>query len=234
MKTYRFQRPRPKADKPQESRAWKILNSSIVIWLLTAALGSVVTFTFTNLQSCLKDADEKATRGNKVFGEILDRRVTIAHAINDSKSIADLSNRLKNIGYLRYEFKDVPIVSLTAELKEFQTITRKLPFAEAWGYLNIAVSGLSEDDLPYLEVFGGGDVSDKTAPFLTKLKEILPKYNIYLNRELAFAKHFAVVPYCTVPDAFASMWRSRDRILEFKEFETPREAPFVPLLPGKN
>ena len=86
MKSLRFKRPRPKTDKPRDSRAWKILNSSIVIWALTAILGSVLTFTFTNLQSCLKDADEKATRGNKVFREILDRRVTIAE--EDARSHA--------------------------------------------------------------------------------------------------------------------------------------------------
>jgi hypothetical protein len=210
-----------------------VLNSSIVIWALTAILGSLVTFTFTNLQSCLKDADEKSTRANKVFGELLDRRAAIVRAIGDSKSISDLSNRLKNVGYIRSEFKDVPMVSLAAEIKEFQLITRRLRFAEALGVSNVLASGLSEDDVQYLEVFGGGDVTGKPESFLTQLKVVVPRYNIYLNRELIFANHFAVVPYCTVANAFSSMWQSRERILEFKEFPTPREAPFVPLLPGK-
>lgn len=230
MKKMRFYRPRP--PKP-ESQVWKIINSSIAIWILTAIVGSLVTFTFTNLQSCLKDADEKATRANKVYGELLDRRMSIIHAINDAKSIGDLSNRLKSVGYIRYEFKDVPIVSLAAELKEFQKITRRLAFAEDLGRYNVRKSGLSEDDMPYLDVFGGGDVSGRPESFLAQLKAFLPKYTTYVNRERTFEEHFQVVPYCPVTGAFAAMWQSRDRILEFKEFDTPREAPFVPLLPSK-
>src|SRR4051794_18324188 len=200
MKNRRFHRPRKEEKKP-ESRAWKVINSSIVIWALTALIGSVVTFTFTNLQSCLKDADEKATRANKVFGEILDRRFATVQAINDAKNIPDLANRLKGIGYIRYEFKDIPVFSLAAELKEFQTITRKLPFAEALGQSHILASGLSEDDIPYLDVFGGADVTGRPEAFLTKLKQILTKYNIYLSRQRIFADHFAVVPYCPVTEA---------------------------------
>lgn len=229
----RFHRPRPPKPAPPESRAWKYLNSSIVIWALTALLGSVVTFTFTNLQSCLKDADEKATRANKVYTELLDRRAAIIRAIDDAKNVPDLSSRLKDVGYIRYEFKDIPIVSLAAEIREFQMITRKLPFAETLGRYNILTSGLSDDDLPYMEVLGGGDVTGRSESYLAKLKKVADKYSIYLGRERIFAEHYAVVPYCPVTDAFASMWRSRDRILEFKEFDTPRDAPFVPLLPGK-
>jgi hypothetical protein len=122
---------------------------------------------------------------------------------------------------------------LAAELKEFQKITRRLPFAEDLGRYNVLSSGISEDDMPYLGIIGGDDVSGRPESFLAKLKEFLPKYEIFVNSELTFAEHYSVVPYCPVTDAFAAMWRSRDRILEFKEFEIPREAPFVPLLPSK-
>jgi hypothetical protein len=121
----------------------EIINSSIVIWALTALVGSFVTFTYTNLQSCLKDADEKATRANSIYAEVLDRRVDILHAINDAKNLPDLSPRLKNLSYIRYDFKDVPLLSLAAEMRQFQTITHKLPFAEELGRTSIEASRLS-------------------------------------------------------------------------------------------
>jgi hypothetical protein len=98
-----------------ESRLWKIVNSSIVLWTLTAVVGSFVTFAFTNLQSCLKDADEKATRANRVYSEILNRRVDFLHAVNDAKSLTDLSARLKGLSYFWYEFKDVQCCRLLSK-----------------------------------------------------------------------------------------------------------------------
>jgi hypothetical protein len=219
-------------DQP-ESRLWKIINSSIVLWALTAIVGSFLTFTFTNLQSCLKDADEKATRSNSVYTEILSRRIDFLHAVNDAKSLPDLSTRLKGLTYFRYEFKDVPMLSLVVEMKEFQTITRKLPFAEELGRSSIDAAGLTEDDVQYIEVLNIGNVDGKPDSFFTGIKSALPRLSSYLNGELSFASNWSVVPYCTIGDAVASMWQSRDRILELKEFIPKREAPFIALPQGK-
>jgi hypothetical protein len=226
----RFYRPRP---QKRESKVWTIINSSIVIWALAAVVGSFVTFTYTNLQSCLKDADEKATRANKVYVELLDRRVDILHAINDAKTISDLSARLKNVSYTRYDFKDVPILSLVAEMKQFQTIIRKLPFAEELGHASIGAAQLTEDDVPYIEILNGGNVEGRSESFFAAIKAALPRLSIYVSNELSFAGNWAIVPYCTVGDAVVSMWKARDRILEFRNFVSPREAPFIALPPGK-
>lgn len=187
----RFYRPRP---PKRESKAWKIINSSIVIWTLTAVVGSFVTFTYTNLQSCLKDADEKATRVNKVYAELLDRRVDVLHAINGAKNISDLYARLKNVSYTRYDFKDVPILSLVAEMKQFQTITRKLPFAEDLGRSSIEASYLTEDDVPYIEILNGGSVDGRPDNFFAAIKAALPRLSTYVSTELSFAGNWAIVP----------------------------------------
>jgi hypothetical protein len=215
------------------SKTWTFINSSIFLWALTAIVGSFVTFTFTNLQSCLKDADEKATRSNRVYTEILNRRIDFLHAVNDAKSLPDLSVRLKGLSYFRYEFKDVPMLSLVVEMKEFQTITRKLPFAEELGRSNIAAAGITEDDVQYIEVLNTGSVDGKPESFFSGIKSALPRLSTYLNGELSFASNWSIVPYCTIGDAVASMWQSRDRILEFKEFVPKREAPFIALPQGK-
>lgn len=222
-----FQRKEP------ENRLWKFLNSSIVIWCLTVIVGSFVTFTYTNLQACLKDADEKATRANRVFAEVLDRRVEILHAINKATNMPDLAKRLKGISYTRHEFRDVSMQSLLADLKDNQTITRKLPFAEEMGRMQLEAAQITEDDLPYIEVLGGRTVDDLPESFLPKLKAVTPKLATWVSGELSFVGNWSIVPYCTVSDAVASLWQSRERILEFKLFIPPREAPFVALPPGQ-
>lgn len=216
-----------------ESRTWTIINSSIFIWVLTAVAGSFVTFTYTNLQSCLKDADEKATRANRVYTEILNRRVDFLHAVNEAKSLPDLSARLKALSYFRYEFKDVPMLSLVTEMKEFQTITRKLPFAEELGQSSIAAAGLTSDDVQYIEVINGGTVDGKPDSFFAGIKSALPRLSTYVSGELSFAGNWSIVPYCTVGDAISSMWSARERTLEFKQFIPSREAPFIELPQGK-
>jgi hypothetical protein len=101
------------------------------------------------------------------------------------------------------------------------------------GRFSIGTSGLTEDDVPYIEALNSGSVDGRPDSFFAGIKSTLPKLSNYVSGELSFASNWSIVPYCTVGDAVSSMWQARDRILEFKEFIPKREAPFIALPPGK-
>lgn len=52
---------------------WDYANSNLIIWLLTAVVGGAITFTYTNQQACLKEADLKLQRIDDSQSEILSR-----------------------------------------------------------------------------------------------------------------------------------------------------------------
>jgi hypothetical protein len=51
----------------------------------------------------------------------------------------------------------------------------------------------------------------------------------HLGNEISFQHNFAVVPYCTIENAFLSLWQSKGKILEIQSFGTTRGAPVVTL-----
>lgn len=160
--------------EPKKSRlGWifSVINSAIFIWLLTAIVGSFVSFAFTNVQACWRDGDDKATKMNRTFAEIMDRREKIVFAVRQSTTLLDFVSRVHAIPTTRAEFKNVSLPALTADLKDYQIITYALPGAAEFGDAIVKAAGVTENDLVFFEILNGEPVEELTDDDFKNMKE---------------------------------------------------------------
>jgi len=109
-----FRRRDPEKPSEPPSRLWTFLNSSFGLWVLTATFGSLVAATYSSLQVCIKDADDRVAKYSRLQSEIQSRQSEILEAINRAESIDDLRSRLKMLHLSRRASRlaaDVPAAS---------------------------------------------------------------------------------------------------------------------------
>ena len=133
--------------------------------------GQLVSFAFTIVQACWRDGDDKATKMNRTFAEIMDRREKIVFAVRQSTTLLDFVSRVHAIPTTRAEFKNVSLPALTADLKDYQIITYALPGAAEFGDAIVKAAGVTENDLVFFEILNGEPVEELTDDDFKNMKE---------------------------------------------------------------
>jgi hypothetical protein len=165
-----FRRRDPEKPSEPPSRLWTFLNSSFGLWVLTATFGSLVAATYSSLQVCIKDADDRVAKYSRLQSEIQSRQSEILEAINRAESIDDLRSRLKNIAANRHEFKDTPLRSLNLDYRDIQNLIRPHEIVAATVRQVSDAYGFTYEDRKYLSVVDGtlpDDISETELPKIT-------------------------------------------------------------------
>jgi hypothetical protein len=211
-----FRRRDPEKPSEPPSRLWTFLNSSFGLWVLTATFGSLVAATYSSLQVCIKDADDRVAKYSRLQSEIQSRQSEILEAINRAESIDDLRSRLKNIAANRHEFKDTPLRSLNLDYRDIQNLIRPHEIVAATVRQVSDAYGFTYEDRKYLSVVDGTLPDDISETELPKIKALAPKFANLLNTAKTLASRYGLVQYCPIPRAFLSLWQSRGPILEYR------------------
>jgi hypothetical protein len=211
-----FRRRDPEKPSEPPSRLWTFLNSSFGLWVLTATFGSLVAATYSSLQVCIKDADDRVAKYSRLQSEIQSRQSEILEAINRAESIDDLRSRLKNIAANRQEFKDTPLRSLNLDYRDIQNLIRPHEIVAATVRQVSDAYGFTYEDRKYLSVVDGTLSDDISETELPKIKALASKFANLLNTAKTLASRYGLVQYCPIPGAFLSLWQSRGPILEYR------------------
>lgn len=205
---------------------WTKLNSPIVTWLLTALLGSLIAYTYANLQSCLKDGDERASKLNRLVSEMHGRYALIIAAVGRATTADDLSERLLKVPFTRLEFKDAAMASLSAEFGDLMSYVRPAELRERGMRDAIRYSGLTDAELGVVwhSLVIGRPPEGLTDANLATFKALAPKFERLISGSVKFNAEWYPVAYCGVPNAFLALWRSRGPIVEY--VPRPANNPF--------
>jgi hypothetical protein len=202
-------------------RIWEVLNSSFTLWVLTAAVGTFVTFTYANYQTCMRESDDKSTRVDHIQYELHYRQMQIVSRIELAETIEDLRSLLKSIVSSRNEFKDESTAALQTELFDVLMYVRINDEAKADIEQQMKGLGIKRDELPYFIVLSGTVPIEMDDGDLQKMKALLPKLAGDVNIALDIHDKWRTVPYCTLGQSIASLWRSRDKYLELRRGTPP-------------
>jgi hypothetical protein len=128
MRLPRYERKRmnvrPRPSKKEKLSIWEELNRPLVIWLLTASIGGLVTALYTNHQNCVRDSAATVSHYNRMAAEIDFRRRQIATNIRALTSVDGVPDALKRVNYLYPEFRDTPIAALEKESASMNPTTK--------------------------------------------------------------------------------------------------------------
>ncbi len=205
------------------SNAGKVLNSSVTTWVLTVTFGSMVAYTYANLQACLKDGDERAAKLNRLVSEMHDRYALIIVAVKQANSARDLTERLAKVPFTRVEFKDATMAALSADFVDLMSYVRPAELRQQ-GMINaIRASGLTPSELQAVRytLVIGRPPDGLTDENLETFKALGPKFQQLILGSVKFNTDWQPVAYCTLPNAFLSLWRSRGPTVEY----VPRPLP---------
>jgi hypothetical protein len=210
------------------SRLWSFLNSSFGLWIFTATFGSFVAATYSSLQVCIKDADDRMAKYSRLQSEILSRQSAILEAIIRAQSIDDLGSRLKNIAAGRQEFKDTPLRSLNLDYRDIQNLIRPNESVTVIVRQVSDAYGFDYEDRKYLSLVDGTLPDDISEAELSNIKALALKFANLLSTAKTLSSRYGLVQSCTVPRAFLSLWQSRGPILEYQYLDQNRTVYILP------
>lgn len=196
---------------------WLFINSSIFLWLLTATFGSLATFTYSNLQTCFKEADQKIDRINHLASEIQSRRTAIIRAINTSSSAPELKYYFGKIRASRDEYKDRTIGSLEEDLREAVKSVQDEP-----GIAMVGASGWNPafGDHPAQDLFNGIVPDNLRELNSDSLKEPFSWFSRLGRQDIIWSDKWRAAPNCTVRTAFLELWRAPAPRVRYVQRET--------------
>jgi len=207
---------------------WSVLNATFTIWVLTAIVGTAVAYTYSNLQTCLKDAGDKVMQYNHLTTEIRNRLLYILDAVNRAKTVNALKASLAAVPVTRSEYKDISLTSLNSDLFDIQVRYIRPIEAQPLATINaLEASKLNSDDADMLPILNGRLKPDFSEADLARLKTTLPKLSTLTGGVLGFQANYMAGVSCSVPSAFASLFGAHSFIMVYVRVFGPRGGEYA-------
>jgi hypothetical protein len=207
---------------------WSVLNATFTIWVLTAIVGTAVAYTYSNLQTCLKDAGDKVMQYNHLTTEIRNRLLYILDAVNRAKTVNALKASLAAVPVTRSEYKDISLTSLNSDLFDIQVRYIRPIEAQPLATINaLEASKLNSDDADMLPILNGRLKPDFSEADLARLKTTLPKLSTLTGGALGFQANYMAGVSCSVPSAFASLFGAHSFIMVYVRVFGPRGGEYA-------
>jgi hypothetical protein len=174
-------------EKPKKRRCLAIINSPIVIWMLTVIFITVGTGYYTTYRQCVADARQILSVNGNYGVEIRHRQDEIVNAIGEAVTVADLRKALEKKTYFISDLKDKSMIELQATYRDAYlridrsgidaTPERTLISSPLFARFSVIFSGylpptLSDADLPDLKKYAAVISASNQAILLRELTTV--------------------------------------------------------------